>query len=131
MKEIKRIVLKYYEVTEEQAFAQSRKPDVVFARQMYWFFASKYTHNGLEVISKSSIRAFNHTSVMYGINKIKDLLDINDMITLRDIENIERLLRPVVVEKCDFCVRKADFLEKVQSAGTYMELKEVLAEGYM
>jgi len=65
---------------------RTRLPNIVAARQVYWFYLHENGHT-LQGIG----RMFNmhHTTVYHGIRKTRDLISVNDAYLKRFLEAIE------------------------------------------
>ena len=77
-------------VAKEDILSKSRKREVVAARQAYCYYAKQRTNHSLLVIGDLVDR--DHATVIHSINKIEDLIDTKDKMTLELIDRVNRLL---------------------------------------
>ncbi len=87
---LKKIICSYFQISEADLLSSSRKPNVVYARNLCFYiireeFKSQYKKIG-EIFNKK-----DHTSVMYGVDKIKSSLE-TDSNTKKDIQYIKNKL---------------------------------------
>ncbi|MBQ7275809.1 MAG: chromosomal replication initiator protein DnaA [Bacilli bacterium] len=70
------IVTKYFQISEEDLLSQNRKPNLVYARNICY-----YVLRGELNLSLTKIGEFfnkkDHTSISYGVNKIKEQIQTN------------------------------------------------------
>jgi len=74
---IQEIVAEYYNIAIERILSRSRAREVVVARQLSMFLSKKMTDNSLKKIGKQ-FGGKDHTTVIYAIKSIKNLLDIDN-----------------------------------------------------
>ena len=87
---LKKIICSYFQISEADLLSSSRKPNVVYARNLCFYiireeFKAQYKKIG-EIFNKK-----DHTSVMYGVDKIKSSLEV-DSNTKKDIQYIKNKL---------------------------------------
>ena len=87
-KEIIKKTCEYYDVNEKLMFKKLRSKEVVWARHIAMYIIKnelKLTHTDMGVLFKKE-----RTTVIHGIEKIKDLLTLPHEVDLKkDIENIK------------------------------------------
>ena len=66
-------VSKYYNVTSSDITSKKRNAEIVLPRQIVMYLARELTDLPLEEIGKA-LGKKDHTTVMSGVNKIKDLI---------------------------------------------------------
>ena len=88
---IKEIVAKYYDLPTEILNENTRKREVVQARQIAMFFAKKYTKLSLSMIG-NKIGKRDHSTVLHACKVVQGFLE-TDKKFKRDVEEIERLIK--------------------------------------
>ncbi|WP_026509008.1 MULTISPECIES: chromosomal replication initiator protein DnaA [unclassified Butyrivibrio] len=86
-------VCEQYGVRQEDVASKKRNKEIVLPRQIVMYLARELTDAPLEEIGKS-LGKKDHTTVMSGISKIKDLLEIDDELK-RNIDIINKKLNPL------------------------------------
>jgi len=87
-------VLTHYGLSREMVFEQkTRKREIVFARQLIMFFLKKYTKMSLKSVGQEFRgegfkKGKDHTTVIYAIQQIKNLCDVDPIIS-REVKFIE------------------------------------------
>ena len=74
---IQEIVAEHYAMPVDRILSRSRSRDVVVARQLSMFLSKKLTRESLKNIGQS-FGGKDHTTVIYAIKSIKNLLDTDD-----------------------------------------------------
>ena len=82
----------HYGVRKEDILSKKRNTDIVVPRQIIMYLCREYTDASLEEIGKL-LGKKDHTTVMSGINKIKNLLGKDEDIT-RNIDIIVKKINP-------------------------------------
>ncbi|WP_029323703.1 chromosomal replication initiator protein DnaA [Butyrivibrio sp. AE3004] len=85
-------VCEQYNVRQEDIASKKRNKEIVLPRQIVMYLARELTDAPLEEIGKA-LGKKDHTTVMSGISKIKDLLEIDDELN-RNIDIINKKLNP-------------------------------------
>ena len=88
--ELKKVICSYFQISENDLVSSSRKPNVVYARNLCFYiireeFKAQFKKIG-ELFNKK-----DHTSVMYGVDKIKSSLE-TDSNTKKDLQYIKNKL---------------------------------------
>lgn len=92
LKDIIRRVCAITKVPEEKLKERTRKPDVVFARQMIWRLVKEYK---LPISSVSLGQMFggkDHSTILFGIKTMTDRIEVEDE-TRMTYEQIKKSLR--------------------------------------
>ncbi|SDB65627.1 MULTISPECIES: chromosomal replication initiator protein DnaA [unclassified Butyrivibrio] len=87
-------VCEQYGVKQEDIASKKRNKEIVLPRQIAMYLARELTDSPLEEIGKS-LGKKDHTTVMSGINKIKDLLSVDEDLR-RNLDIINKKLNPSV-----------------------------------
>ena len=85
--DVRKKVCDYFHVKEEVINSQSRKQEVVYARQMAIYLASKYTDSNNVQIGRC-IGGRNHATVIHSIKHMRNLLDVDEHVR-QDLANLE------------------------------------------
>ena len=85
-------VCEQYGVKQEDVVSKKRNKEIVLPRQIVMYLARELTDAPLEEIGKS-LGKKDHTTVMSGISKIKDLLTVDDDLS-RNLDIINKKLNP-------------------------------------
>lgn len=95
MQHIKYLVIEYYGLKSEYVFTRCRKREYVMARQIMHYLAFKYTSLSYSVIGSMIHRgvAYDHTTIIYSINTIKNLIETNAEFRAT-MEELEAAIRP-------------------------------------
>jgi chromosomal replication initiator protein len=91
---IKKCVADHYEVPIEKLKSQTRKRNVVLARQLSMYFAKNITNHSLKAIG-DSFGGRDHSTVIYSVRAVNDMLD-TDAEFKRTVKDIEKKLRQPV-----------------------------------
>ena len=91
---IKKCVADHYEVPIEKLKSQTRKRNVVLARQLSMYFAKNITNHSLKAIG-DSFGGRDHSTVIYSVRAVNDMLD-TDVEFKRTVKDIEKKLRQPV-----------------------------------
>lgn len=82
---IEAIILKVFQLTKKDLLFGTRKYSIIGARQSLAYLAKKYTTMTFNEIGRKLNK--NHTTIIYAVKKIQDLLDVNDGFISERIEN--------------------------------------------
>ena len=74
-------------LTKEQLFSESKITEIVTARWVYWYYL-RYKKN-MPFYQIGRIFGRNHSTVIHGINKVSELIDINDKYILIFINSLK------------------------------------------
>lgn len=93
-KDIVREVCNYYEVSPSQLFGTSRLKDIVRARYVAFYLIREHARMPLNRIGKMALKysrkcAFNHATILHGVNIIKEDLDKSPHVTF-EVRFIEK-----------------------------------------
>jgi len=88
---IQDVVCKYYNLTLEQLHTETRKREIVQARQIAQYFAKQLTKYSLKVIGEK-IGNKNYATILHAIKVVNNLIDTDKAIR-NEIEEIERLIK--------------------------------------
>jgi hypothetical protein len=85
---------------ENEIKGQNRARGLVLCRHVYYYIARKKM--GLKLVYIGALFGSDHTTVIHGINKITDMLSINDEITCQFINQVnmfihEKYLIPTIL----------------------------------
>ena len=89
--DVLRVVSCYLGISPQELKEKSRKRNLVFARHLIFYFAKNKTQ--LTLVSIGEPFGFDHTTVLHGIQKINDYLDVKDEETCKAVVVIESNLR--------------------------------------
>lgn len=92
---IKVLVTEYYGLNVESVFTRCRRREYVLARQIMHYLAFKYTTLSYSVIGRTFPHGapFDHTTIIYSINTIKNLIETNAEFRA-SMEELEASIRP-------------------------------------
>ena len=82
---IKLLVAEYFKVPVEKLQDKTRKRDIVIARQISMYLAKNYTNNTLKDIG-ANFGGRDHTTVLYSVNAVQDLMDTDILFKDKVIE---------------------------------------------
>ncbi len=85
-------VCEQYGVKQEDVISKKRNKEIVLPRQIVMYLAREYTDSPLEEIGRA-LGKKDHTTVMSGVNKIKDLITIDEDLQ-KNIDIINKKLNP-------------------------------------
>lgn len=96
LKTVLQSVLEHLEQEPLNMFQDTRKTEEVYARQLFWYLAKKWTRKSLADIGKVSVeygrnQPHDHCTVRYGKIKIDGLLSVRKQV-LEDVRCIELAL---------------------------------------
>ena len=91
---IKKCVADHYEVPIDKLKSQTRKRNVVLARQLSMYFAKNITNHSLKAIG-DSFGGRDHSTVIYSVRAVNDMID-TDAEFKRTVKDIEKKLRQPV-----------------------------------
>lgn len=78
--------------SDELIKSRSRSRMLVTARHIYFYFARNYLNMTLKEIGQElGIR--DHATVIHGLNKVNDMIDINDDVYCRLIHHIDNIIK--------------------------------------
>ena len=78
LSEIRREVCDYFQITQHEMMSNRRKASLVLARHFAYFVARSITGASLTQIGRAYKR--DHTSVVYAVAKMEDLIQVNSSI---------------------------------------------------
>jgi hypothetical protein len=98
-------------VPEDEIRGQNRARGLVLCRHAYYYIARQ--NMGLKLTEIGEVFGSDHTTVIHGIQKVKDMISIKDEITLNFINNInncikEKYLIPTILMVSIPCELNAD-----------------------
>ena len=131
LQQIADIVCEYKGVTLGDLTTKSRKPNVVYARFLISYFARKDGSIYLVDIGEL-LGSRHHTTIMNGVDKIKDFLFIKDETVTVDVANITQRLDNIDNHPTGEVIKKVSFwLDKmpqysITPCSTFGELAEQL-----
>lgn len=88
---IQRTVAEYYNLEVENLASATRRRHVVLARQISMFLVKQYTEESLKSIGRM-FGGRDHSTVLYSIKTVKDLMETNDDIK-KSLGELERKIR--------------------------------------
>lgn len=88
---IQRTVAEYYNLEVENLASATRRRQVVLARQISMFLVKEYTDQSLKSIGRM-FGGRDHSTVLYSIKTVKDLMETNDEIR-KSLGELERKIR--------------------------------------
>jgi len=88
---IQRTVADYYNLEVEKLASATRRRQVVLARQISMFLVKQYTDQSLKSIGRM-FGGRDHSTVLYSIKTVKDLMETNDDIK-KSLAELERKIR--------------------------------------
>jgi chromosomal replication initiator protein len=88
---IQRTVAEYYNLEVENLASATRRRHVVLARQISMFLVKQYTEESLKSIGRM-FGGRDHSTVLYSIKTVKDLMETNDEIR-KSLGELERKIR--------------------------------------
>ena len=89
--EIMLVVSAHSGIPEDDIRRKTRKREIVYARQLFSYFACKVAKLPLETISDYVYEGYKHTSIIYGRNTIIDLMFSDKKVKL-DVDQIAKTL---------------------------------------
>ncbi len=91
---IKKCVADHYEVPIDKLKSQTRKRNIVLARQLSMYFAKNITNYSLKAIG-DSFGGRDHSTVIYSVRAVNDMMDTNSEFK-RTVKDLEKKLRQPV-----------------------------------
>jgi chromosomal replication initiator protein len=91
LEHIKKCVADHYEVPIDKLKSQTRKRNIVLARQLSMYFAKNITNHSLKAIG-DSFGGRDHSTVIYSVRAVNDMID-TDAEFKRTVTVIEKKLR--------------------------------------
>lgn len=88
--DVRQKVCQYFDLKEDVLLSKSRKQEVVYARQMAIFLASKYTESNNVQIGRS-IGGRNHATVIHSIKQVRNMLETDEQVR-QDLANLEAMM---------------------------------------
>ncbi len=88
---IQSLVADHFDVPVEKLHSKTRKRSVVLARQLSMYLAKKLTKQSLKAIGKT-FGGRDHSTVIYSINAVKDLID-TDAIIRQTVKELEKKIK--------------------------------------
>ena len=88
---VKNAVCKYFHITEEELTGKSRRKEYVVPRQYCFYLCEKYVKKATSIAIGREFEK-DHSTVIYGINKVKDEINNKNQKTLTIIEDIKALM---------------------------------------
>ncbi len=88
---IQRTVADYYDLDVDKLSSSTRRRQVVLARQISMFLVKEYTDQSLKAIGRMFGNR-DHSTVLYSIKTVKDLMETNDEIK-KALAELERKIR--------------------------------------
>ncbi|MEO0734799.1 MAG: chromosomal replication initiator protein DnaA, partial [Bacteroidota bacterium] len=88
---IQRTVAEYYNLDVEKLASATRRRQVVLARQVSMYLVKEYTEQSLKAIGRL-FGGRDHSTVLYSIKTVKDLMETNDEIK-KALMELERKIR--------------------------------------
>lgn len=131
MKELRKIILKYFNKQENEVFIEDRNKDLILVRFIYFYFCRKYLKSGYVSIGQSTALKQNHSSVVHGAKRIRELLEVGDRQTVNIIKDLDEIII-LEIGKIDveFEEKKLKFIKKIKKTENYMQLKTIVQNGY-
>ena len=93
LQEVTDCVAKHFSYTLTELRSKSREKDLSFSRQTAMFLMKKCTDKSLQEIGRFLCRK-NHTTVVYAVSKIQDLVEQNDQIR-EMVHSLERTIQSI------------------------------------
>lgn len=120
------VVRGYYGLSEVEFYNNMswKKRDLVFARYVSMYFLKKYTRDSTTRIGQ--IFKKDHTTVIYGINRVKDLMDVYEL-TREDIRIINSVLNTTLMRVYNKDKSSYTGFEILRVAG--VDVKRMLIDG--
>ncbi len=87
---VKKVISEYFAISEEELVSKSRKPQLVYARNLCYYIIRKRFDISLKKIGEHFGNK-DHTTITHGFENIKDALEV-DQKTKQDLQNIEKKL---------------------------------------
>lgn len=78
-------------MTEDEIRSQNRARGLVLCRHAYFYIAREKL--GLKLAEIGEVFGSDHTTVIHGINKVKDMLSIDDIITCQFINQVNMCIK--------------------------------------
>jgi uncharacterized protein YaaQ len=78
-------------LSDNEIRSQNRARVLVLCRHAYYYIARQ--NMGLKLAESGSFFGNDHTTVIHGINKVKDMISIGDEITCQFIEQLDQCIR--------------------------------------
>jgi hypothetical protein len=106
--------------------SQNRARGLVLCRHAYYYIARK--NMGLKLAEIGSFFGNDHTTVIHGINKVKDMISIGDEITCQFIEQVnscikEKYLIPTIIMVAIPCQKDSQqIIEQIKNLGCAVDV---------
>jgi hypothetical protein len=78
-------------IPENEIRGQNRARGLVLCRHCYYYIAREKM--GLKLAEIGSVFGSDHTTVIHGINKVKDMISIGDEITCNFVDQVDSCIR--------------------------------------
>ncbi len=81
--------------------SRGRQADVVAARQVYWYLLRQSGYTYPEI---ARLNAYHHTSVMYAVRHVEELLSVSDAQTTGIFNKTKHLIEPKMSERQEMII---------------------------
>jgi hypothetical protein len=111
---------------EDAIRSQNRARGLVLCRHAYYYIARK--NMGLKLAEIGHFFGSDHTTVIHGINKVKDMINIGDEITCNFIEQVnscikEKYLIPTMIMVAIPCQKDSQqIIEQIKNLGCAVDV---------
>ena len=113
-------------VPENEIRGQNRARGLVLCRHAYYYIARE--RMGLKLTEIGQFFGSDHTTVIHGINKVKDMISINDEMTCQFIDQVnscikEKYLIPTMVMVAIPCEKDSiQVIEQIKNLGCAVDV---------
>jgi hypothetical protein len=113
-------------IPEDAIKGQNRARGLVLCRHAYYFIARQ--NMGLKLAEIGLFFGNDHTTVIHGINKVKDMISIGDEITCQFIEQVnscikEKYLIPTIIIVAIPCQKDSQqIIEQIKNLGCNVDV---------
>jgi hypothetical protein len=113
-------------IPEDAIKGQNRARGLVLCRHAYYFIARQ--NMGLKLAEIGLFFGSDHTTVIHGINKVKDMISIGDEITCQFIEQVnscikQKYLIPTIIMVAIPCeLDSTQIIEQIKSLGCTIDV---------
>ncbi len=113
-------------VPENEIRGQNRARGLVLCRHAYYYIARQ--NMGLKLTEIGSFFGSDHTTVIHGINKVKDMISIGDEMTCQFIDQVnscikEKYLIPTIIMVAIPCEKDSQqVIEQIKNLGCAVDV---------
>jgi Bacterial dnaA protein helix-turn-helix len=91
LSEVMMAVLDVVKISKKELMSTRRLRNIVIPRQIFYYLAKKHTFASFPAMGRR-MGGYDHSTVMHGVMRIKEMVDDGDENVIRIIEAVEKLL---------------------------------------